>query len=86
MSLCDDLSQPLSPQLGLRNWPSLPDEVSGRCDPQDPAAPLGPVALPGQDRDHRVLPFGRTAPSAKRAEAFLVISNSVSSSLIRFLA
>ena len=46
VSLDDHLSQPLSPQLGLGNWPSFPDEVSGRCDRQNPAALLGPVALP----------------------------------------
>ena len=86
VTLGDDLPEPLAPQLGLGNGRSLPDEVSGGCDPQDSAALLGPVALPDQDRDHRVLPFGLTSPSAKRAEACLVISNSVSSSLIRFLA
>jgi len=86
MSLLNELPQLLASQFGLRDWPSLPPEVPGGYCSQDAAALLGRIALPHQERDHRELPFGRTSTSLNRTEAFLVISSSVSSSLIRFLA
>jgi len=86
VSLSDGLPQPLTTQLGLGNRSQLPAEISTGCNSQDPAALLGPIALPDQYRYHLELPFGRTLPSSKRAEAFLVISSSTSSSRIRFLA
>ena len=81
-----NLPQPLPTQFRLGKRSSSPGEVSGPCNPEGPKALLGLAALPGQGGDERVLPCGRTSLSAKRAEAFLVISSSVSSCRIRFLA
>ena len=82
VDLADQRSQPLAPQLHRRRRPAPPAEVPRRRHTEDPATPFHVIALPGQSRNHRVLPFGRTPLSANNADAFLVTSNSVSNSRI----
>src|SRR5580765_4094958 len=77
MDLPDQSSQPLAPKLPRRGRPPAPTEVARGRHTDDPAATLDVVALPGQSSDHRVLPFGRSSPSANNTDAFLTISSSV---------
>jgi hypothetical protein len=83
MDLPDQSSQPFGPQLPRRGRPTAPTEVARGRHTEDPAAALDVVAPARSEQQSPGISFGRNSASVNNADAFFVISSSVSGSWIR---